>query len=245
MSKVNSNLGSGNIEVRGGLLNINNTQASELFFGTHQVVVQDSGVLAGRCYLQGIQLQNGGTLRPGDGISAYTVGKMKVKESIFAYAGSHLELFIYNAKNTSTSRSYMEVGSMLSIDGDITVTMKSYTPKLGDEIIFWDAKNISGNPTSINLPDISSYGLGWDYSQLMSTQGKLRVVSAEDGIASISADTPVKAQVYSLNGILLGNFEGTRGEVTNRLREMHLGNGTFVVRMRSAERVETVKITLR
>ena len=244
LSKVNSNLGSGNIEVRGGLLNINNTQASELFFGTHQVVVQDSGTLGGRGYLQSIMLQNGGTLKPGNATADFVVGLLKVKESIFAYEGSHIQLFIYNNKNTSTSRSFLDVGSMLSINGDITVTMKSYTPKLGDEILFWNAKAISGTPTAVYLPDISEYGLGWDYSTLMSTEGKVRVVSAEDGIASISAGTPVRVKVYSLNGILLGSFECTRSEVKARMQQEHLGRGTFVVRMQSTDRSETVKIIL-
>ena len=86
--------------------------------------------------------------------------------------------------------------------------------------------------------------MGWDYTQLMSAEGKLRVVSAEDGIASISAGTPVRVKVYSLNGILLGSFECTRSEVKARMQQEHLGRGTFVVRMQSADRSETVKISL-
>ena len=101
-----------------------------------------------------------------------------------------------------------------------------------------------GSPTAVYLPDISEYGLGWDYTQLMSAEGKLRVVSAEDDIASISAGTPVRVKVYSLNGILLGSFECTRSEVKARMQQEHLGRGTFVVRMQSADRSETVKISL-
>ena len=66
----------------------------------------------------------------------------------------------------------------------------------------------------------------------------------EDGIASISAGTPVRVKVYSLNGILLGSFECTRSEVKARMQQEHLGRGTFVVRMQSADRSETVKIIL-
>ncbi len=244
LMKESPNLGSGQVEVRGGMLNISSSQTTNLFFGSHQVVAQDSGTLAGRGYLQGITLQKGGRLKPGNVTSSYPVGLMKVKESIFAFEGSHLEFFIFNNKNTNSSRSFLEVGSTLSINGDITVTMKGYTPALGDEIILWTAKSVTGTPTAVYLPDISEYGLGWDYTQLMSAEGKLRVVSAEDGIASISAGTPVRVKVYSLNGILLGSFECTRSEVKARMQQEHLGRGTFVVRMQSTDRSETVKIIL-
>ena len=244
LMKESPNLGSGQVEVRGGMLNISSSQTTNLFFGSHQVVAQDSGTLAGRGYLQGITLQKGGRLKPGNVTSSYPVGLMKVKESIFAFEGSHLEFFIFNNKNTNSSRSFLEVGSTLSINGDITVTMKGYTPALGHEIILWTAKSVTGTPTAVYLPDISEYGLGWDYTQLMSAEGKLRVVSAEDGIASISAGTPVRVKVYSLNGILLGSFECTRSEVKARMQQEHLGRGTFVVRMQSTDRSETVKIIL-
>ena len=245
LSKVNSNLGSGNIEVRGGLLNINNTQASELFFGTHQVVVQDSGTLGGRGYLQSIMLQNGGTLKPGNATADFVVGLLKVKESIFAYEGSHIQLFIYNNKNTSTSRSYLDVGSMLSIDGDITVTMKSYTPKLGDEILFWNAKAISGTPTAVYLPDISSYGLAWDTSDLMTTEGILRVIADESSISEMADNTPVSGTVYTLSGMYKGYVECQRNQLVPSLRKQGIESGTYLVRLKSQKHSETVKVTIR
>ena len=80
-------------------------------------------------------LQKGGSLTPGNYTSTYPVGSIKVKNSVMASSGSHVNFFIFSAANTSTSRSFLDVGTTLTIDGDINVTMKGYTPKEGDEII--------------------------------------------------------------------------------------------------------------
>jgi len=237
-----TNYGSGNAEVKGGILNLNNAAATTPFFGSNLVVASDSGVIAGRALLQGVQLQAGGTLRPGSATSTFPVGAIKVKTSLFAFEGSHLDFFVLNAKNSSTSRSYIEVEGTLSIEGDINVEMKGYTPAEGDEIILWTAGSISGTPSAINLPDISEYNLMWDTSDLMNTTGIIRVVSST-GIQKIDADAIASVLVYKSNGTFVGTFEARRGEVEKRIRRY--GKGTYILRMVAGWRSETLKISVK
>ena len=237
-----TNYGNGNAEVRGGALNLNNSAQSSLFFGTNQLIVSDSGTVAGYAYLQSVILQKGGSLTPGNYTSTYPVGSIKVKNSVMASSGSHVNFFIFSAANTSTSRSFLDVGTTLTIDGDINVTMKGYTPKEGDEIILWTASNFVGTPSAINLPDISEYGLAWDTSELCQPTGKLKVVDAL-GIQHIPATAQAHVEVYDLNGHFVGRFDAKRKDVALSLRRY--GKGTYVLMMTGENKKETIKITVK
>ena len=194
-------------------------------------MVTDSGTIAGCAYVSTVYVQNGATVAPGDASSTYPVGCLKVKSALYAYAGSHVNLFIYKANNTATARSYFDVEGNLSIDGDINVSMRGYTPKEGDEIILWTANNFVGAPTEINLPDISSYGLAWDTSDLLKPTGILRVVNP-DAIHHIDAGEWTHVQVYT-----------TEADVEKRLSTY--GRGTYLLRMSSGRKNETIKISVK
>ena len=237
-----SNYGSGSTEVKGGILNLNHANANTLFFGTNNLTVSDSGVVAGRAQLHNIYLQAGGGIRPGSATSSYPVGSIKIKTSLYAYEGSHLDFFILNAKNSSTSRSYLEVEGTLSLQGVINVTTKGYTPQEGDEIILWTAGSVSGAPTAINLPDISEYNLVWDTSDLMNTTGVIRVV-ASTKIAKIDNNAPTKVSVYRENGAFMATFDAIRSDVEKRLRRY--GRGTYILRITDGRRSESIKITIK
>ena len=237
-----ANYGKGNAEVKGGILNLNNVASNSLFFGDNLVMVSDSGTIAGRAYVNAINVQKGGTVAPGDATSAYQVGCLKVKNSLYAYTGSHVNLFIFKASNTSTARSYLDVGSVLSIDGDINVTMRGYTPKAGDEIILWTASSFTGTPTAINLPDISEYGLVWDTSDLLKPTGVLRVTTP-NAIQQIADDEMTHVEVFTATGIVLGNIECERGHVEKQVRAF--GRGAYLIRMTSGRKSETIKMTLK
>lgn len=239
---IPSNYGSGSAEVKGGALNLNNTAQSSLFFGTNQVVASDSGIISGRAYLHSISVKKGGTLSPGHYSAAYPVGSLKVNASVFAYSGSHVNFFIFSAGNTESSRSFLNVGGTLSIEGDINVSMKGYTPQEGDEIILWTANSFIGTPTAINLPDISAYGLEWDTSELCKPTGKLKVVQGL-GMQHIPVDALAHVEVYDLKGNHVGQFSVTRKDVTNRLRRY--GKGTYILMMSGGNKKETLKITIK
>ena len=244
LSTIPTSIGSGNVEVKGGVLNLNNTAATDLFFGSNQVIVSDSGTIAGRGYVQKIDVQRGGTVAPGNYTASYPIGFIKVKESVFAYAGSHVNLFIYNANNTSSSRSYLDVGGTLSIDGDINVTMRNYTPKAGDEIILWTAKSFTGSPTAINLPDISSYNLAWDTSGLLAATGVLKVVQST-GVAGVRVEGTVNCSVYTMNGIKVTDFKADVKDVKAEILRLGVKPGTYIIRMNNGSRIETRKMTVK
>ena len=234
--------GKGNAEVKGGILNLYNPAAKDLFFGNNQIMVTDSGTIAGCAYVSTVYVQNGATVAPGDASSTYPVGCLKVKSALYAYAGSHVNLFIYKANNTTTARSYFDVEGTLSIDGDINVSMRGYTPKEGDEIILWTANNFVGAPTEINLPDISSYGLAWDTSDLLKPTGILRVVNP-DAIHHIDAGEWTHVQVYTTEGMEVGTLDCERADVEKRLNTY--GRGTYLLRMSSGRKNETIKISVK
>ncbi len=234
--------GKGNAEVKGGILNLYNPAAKDLFFGNNQIMVTDSGTIAGCAYVSTVYVQNGATVAPGDASSTYPVGCLKVKSALYAYAGSHVNLFIYKANNTATARSYFDVEGTLSIDGDINVSMRGYTPKEGDEIILWTANTFAGAPTEINLPDISSYGLAWDTSDLLKPTGILRVVNP-DAIHHIDAGEWTHVQVYTTEGMEVGTLDCERADVEKRLNTY--GRGTYLLRMSSGRKNETIKISVK
>ena len=237
-----SNYGKGSAEVKGGILNLNHVASNSLFFGDNQIVASDSGTIAGRAYVSSIYVQNGGSLTPGDITSAYPVGGIKVRNSVFAYAGSHVNFFIYKPTNTATARSFLNVEGYLSVDGDINVAMRGYTPKSGDEIILWTADNFTGTPTAVNLPDISEYGLAWDTSDLLKPTGILRVTTAE-AIHTIDAGDMAHAEVYTAQGVAVASFDCERAQLQKHLRAF--APGTYVIRMTSGRRSETIKITIK
>ena len=239
---IPANYGKGTAEVKGGILNLNNVASKDLFFDNNQIIVSDSGTIAGRAYVNTVYVQNGGSVAPGDASSDYPVGGLKVKSALYAYAGSHANFFIFKATNTATARSFLDVEGNLSIDGDISVSMRGYTPQDGDEIVLWTANNFSGTPTAINLPDISSYGLAWDTSDLLKPTGILRVVNP-DAIHHIDTNEMAHVQVYTTDGLEVGAFDCERQDVDKQLSIY--GRGTYLLRMSSGRKSETIKITIK
>ena len=130
----------------------------------------------------------------------------------------------------------------LSIDGDISVSMRGYTPQDGDEIVLWTANNFSGTPTAINLPDISSYGLAWDTSDLLKPTGILRVVNP-NAIHHIDANEMAHIQVYTTEGMEVGSFDCERKDVEKQMNTY--GHGTYLLRMTSGRKNETIKIIVK
>ncbi len=240
MSTIQSSLG-GQVAVKGGTLHLNNPASSSKFFGNNQVVVSDSGTLAGIALLYNVDVQDGGTIAPG--VINTHKGTLSLAGNLYAYANSHINLYIQNANNTSTSGSFLKVGGTLSINGDINITKSGFTPEAGDSISLWTAGTFTGIPTAVNLPDISSYGLEWDTSKLLQANGTL-LVKVSTGIVDINADADVECFVYTTSGIRVGEFEGKKSNVVKDIRDLGLGFGTYIIKMRNAEKTETIKIAI-
>ncbi|MCI6337632.1 MAG: autotransporter-associated beta strand repeat-containing protein [Prevotella sp.] len=228
ISKVTSGL-KGITTVNGGVLNLNNTASTEKFFGNYETAVSGTGILAGRALLHGITVNSGGTLKPGNYTSNIPTGCLKSANSIYCYEGSTVKFFLYNNKGASTSRTYLDVASTLSVDGDIVVEAYSkYVPKIGDTFTLWTASTFKGVPTNITLPELPE-GMAWDTSELLKPTGVIKIIEST-AINGITVDGDFEAKVYTTNGILVGIITTNKDNLADDVRRI-AAKGMYVVKV--------------
>ncbi len=228
MSKTMASLG-GNATVNGGVMNIVDNSKSSLFFGNHDVVVSGTGTLSGIAYVNNIFVNSGATVYPGPYTSAIKYGSLKTKGSIFCYSGSTARFFIRNSSGSATSRSYLEAGSTISMNGDIVVeAYDRYTPKAGDTFTLWTASSFTGSPSSIILPELPA-GLEWDTSDLLKPEGVIRV-AVSTGISSIADDAQFTADVYNAAGIKVARITTTKATAGRDIYAVTHRAGVYILR---------------
>ncbi len=123
---------------------------------------------------------------------------------------------------------------------DVTVTLNGYTPKLGDEFVFWEAPENTVKP-NVQMPALPE-GFGWDMSHVTATEGRV-IVSDHTGIEDIAADAEVRCIVVSIDGIVLIDTTTNAGNVKALCNE--LGAGTYIVRMTNENIDQTEKVIVR
>lgn len=238
MNKVSKGL-KGITTINGGVLNLNNTTYSEKFFGDYETAISGSGTLAGRALLYGVTVNAGGTIKPGNYTSNIPTGCIKSSKSIYCYNGSTVKFFLYNNKGASTSRTYLETESTLSIEGDIVVEAYSkYTPKIGDTFTLWIATAFKGEPSSITLPELPE-GMKWDVSELFQPTGVIKIIEAT-GIDGITTDGYFDAKVYTVNGTLVGNITTDKDNLVNDVKKLG-SQGIYIVKTGK----EVIKIAIK
>ena len=121
-----------------------------------------------------------------------------------------------------------------------TVTLNGYTPKLGDEFIFWEAPNNTDKP-DVQFPELPA-GFGWDTSKVTAAEGRV-IVSDHTGIDDIAADTEVRCLIVSIDGIVLVDTVTNAGNVDALCRD--LGAGTYVVRLTGDNFEKTDQVIIR
>lgn len=229
LSTLQSGVGGGTT-VNAGVLNLTNSAQTQLFFGDYDVTVFGSGTLAGVAYLNNVYVNNGGTIAPGNYINNIKINCLKTKGSIFCYEGSTAKFFIRNNGNIISSRSFLDVGSSLSIKGNIVVEAYSnYSAKAGDEFTLWTAGSFSGTPANITLPTLPS-GLEWDTTGLLNTTGIIKVVVAT-GISGLSDDAQFSGVLYTVNGIKIGDITTTKSTASSDVKEKVSNSGIYVIRV--------------
>lgn len=239
MSTLPTNL-TGNTAVNGGVLNLNNTGKTKEFFGTFPTIVSGTGILAGQALLYSVTVNDGGTIKPGNYTSSIPSGSLKTTSAVFCYSGSTAKFFIRNNGGSATSRTFLEVGGTLQIDGNIVVeAYKNYVPKAGDTFTLWTAQNFSGTPSSITLPELPS-NLEWDTTGLYQPTGILKVAVAT-GISQIGATDEFVGNVYTVGGVKVGEITTTKATVVKDLKSMGLSNGIYFVRAAGG----TLKVTVK
>lgn len=224
ISKENNSFRS--VRINGGLLYLNSA-TEDVLIPSLTVNVADSGMVGGRGCLQSVMFDRGTMLRPGIEQSSFRYGAFKAKGSITMNDGSHLQLFVINARDGNNDHSWIEA-TTLTLNGEVTLeAYAGYIPVAGDEILLWKAENVSGAPSAINLPELPE-GLEWDTSDLMKPTGVVRVVEST-GIGNIAYDTEFKGIVYTMAGIKVGDITTTKATMQNDVKVLGVEKGVYCI----------------
>lgn len=227
--------------VNGGILNLYMPRVTTACFGNYGVSVTGNGTLAGIATVYSIDVNNGGTLRPGYYASSanYAYGALKATNGIFCYDGSNVKFCLRNGNGQDASRSYLVSESNLTINGDIVVEkISSYAPKVGDTFVLWTAKSFSGTPSSLTLPELAE-GLEWDTSSLYQPTGVLKVI-ASTGIKQLTVNEKFMGTVYTTSGVKIGSITTTKARMNNDVKAMGVPSGVYIIRVAG----ESVKVTV-
>ena len=184
--------------------------------GTGRLTVEEGGVLAGQNNIitnSLVYIEAGGTLVPGNysRTEDKRVGKMTFEKSLVVKHDGMVNINIRDAKNYSSSRTWLVCEGLLSFQGVLNVALNptsTYTPAAGDSIIVWEAMSFSHSNTyaKVNLPDVSQYNLAWDTSDLFKAKGILRLQTAT-GIDEVKTEEEETkpAGIYTISGQYMGD----------------------------------------
>ena len=233
------------IFVNGGMLYITSLFNSTSYINTGATItVNNGGTLIGTALIpNACNIYEGGTLTVGRMNSEDMSGEMKFSKTLNLRAGSTLNLNIRTAENATASRSFLTVGTTLTMNGVVNVTMsESYEPKAGDEIVLWTANSFTGTPT-VNLPELPA-GLFWDTSALLTKEGKLKV-SATDGIDLMPDNVRMDCIVYNMSGQQVADYAAKKADVLKKAQKQGLSAGTYIIRMQVNGMKTSQKIIVR
>lgn len=231
------------VRINGGMLYLQGTGTTPMLPNL-TINVADSGMIGGRGYVQDAVFASGTTLRPGTDRSSYRYGALAATGSIIMNPGSHLVLFVSGAGVSENYHAWVETGDMFTMNGDITLEYHSgYTPAEGDEIVLWRVASISGTPSAINLPELSE-GLVWDTSGLMAATGVVRVVSST-GIGGIVGSNESQCTIYTTGGLRVAAFTGTESDIRQKLGELGLAPGTYIIRRQAQGSTDAFKVVVK
>lgn len=240
------------LKIVDGAVKLNKAAATSSMTAPTILYVQDAGELRGVGYAYGINLLNGGILRPGSNSAASqtsNTGVIFIQKNLNAEAGSSIYVNKTKADSISVNSytgakspawAFLNVGGNAVLNGTIYVTYKNtWTPKEGDYVRVLDcAGTISGTPTfdCQALPD----GLGWDTSKFL-TEGVVYVANAT-GIREIGFDAgSFQADVYTLNGFRMTSLQTSMATLQSDLKSRGLAPGLYIVRTAKG----TIKVTLK
>lgn len=240
------------LKIVDGAVKLNKAAATSSMTTPTILYVQDAGELRGVGYAYGINLLNGGILRPGSNLpTAQTnnTGVIFIQKNLNAEVGS--SIYANKTKTDSVSVNaytgakspawaFLKVDGNAVLNGTIYVTYKNtWTPEEGDYVRVLDcAGTISGTPTFDlqALPD----GLGWDTSKFL-TEGVVYVANAT-GIREIGFDAgSFQADVYTLNGFRMTSLQTSMATLQSDLKSRGLAPGLYIVRTAKG----TIKVTLK
>lgn len=241
------------LKILDGFVKLNKATATTSMTSPTILNIQGAGELCGVGYAYGINLLNGGTLRPGTNkptAQTSNMGVINIQKNLVAYDGSCIyvnkakaDSLVVNAYTGSKSLgwAYLKIGGNATLDGTIYVTYNAngWTPAEGDYVRVVDcAGTISGTP-KFDLQALPA-GLGWDTSKFL-TEGVVYVANAT-GIREIGFDAgSFQADVYTLNGFRMTSLQTSMATLQSDLKSRGLAPGLYIVRTAKG----TVKVTLK
>ena len=240
------------LKIVDGAVKLNKAAATSSMTAPTILYVQDAGELRGVGYAYGINLLNGGILRPGSNLpTAQTnnTGVIFIQKNLNAEVGS--SIYVNKTKTDSVSVNaytgtkspawaFLKVDGNAVLNGTIYVTYKNtWTPEEGDYVRVLDcAGTISGTPR-FDLQALPA-GLGWDTSKFL-TEGVVYVANAT-GIREIGFDAgSFQADVYTLNGFRMTSLQTSMATLQSDLKSRGLAPGLYIVRTAKG----TIKVTLK
>ena len=240
------------LKIVDGAVKLNKAAATSSMTAPTILYVQDAGELRGVGYAYGINLLNGGILRPGSNSAASqtsNTGVIFIQKNLNAEAGSSIYVNKTKADSISVNSytgakspawAFLNVGGNAVLNGTIYVTYKkTWTPAVGDYVRILDcAGSISGNPT-FELQELPA-GLEWDTTPFLTT-GTIRV-AVSTGITEVGLDGgSFKADVYTIGGFKLTSLMTTKATMMSDLKNRGLATGTYIVRTAQGG----IKVTLK
>ena len=240
------------LKIVDGAVKLNKAAATSSMTAPTILYVQDAGELRGVGYAYGINLLNGGILRPGSNSAASqtsNTGVIFIQKNLNAEAGSSIYVNKTKADSISVNSytgaktpawAFLNVGGNAVLNGTIYVTYKkTWIPAVGDYVRILDcAGSISGNPT-FELQELPA-GLEWDTTPFLTT-GTIRV-AVSTGITEVGLDGgSFKADVYTIGGFKLTSLMTTKATMMSDLKNRGLAAGTYIVRTAQGG----IKVTLK
>lgn len=234
----------GAVTINNGTLYLNTYNSTAVLLGSSTVTVNSGAAVKGTGTLPALVANQGAVITPGRTTSDDLYGFIATDGKMTIYSGATVNLNIKTNKNSSSARSYLSAGGALYLGGTVNVTISdNYEPADGDSIILWTAASFSGTPT-INLATLPT-GYSWDTTDLLAATGILRVVADDTGIDVLTTDTQLHCYIYSLSGLLVGEFEAPANSLSAAATKLGLAAGTYIIQATGSYSNVTVKTIIK
>ncbi len=237
----------GTIAVQSGALRATGSSSNTtLVNGSNIITVTGTGKVYGsNAYFHGVQASNGGTFSiTGTGDTPTTIKLNTGLTSINDGGILDMKIRSTSSYSTITAASYLRFnsGSTLVIRLD-----DNYSPAIGDEFQLWTASRLLGSEDNVTyeLPDLPE-GMAWDTSALFADTGVLKIIEdTSTAIGNIASDAVLTADVYTVDGKVIGRITTTKAQLTADVRSLTGKAGNYVVRFVKGTTTDNIVVTVK
>ena len=243
------------LKIVDGAVKLNKAAATSSMTAPTILYVQDAGELRGVGYAYGINLLNGGILRPGSNSAASqtsNTGVIFIQKNLNAEAGSSIYVNKTKADSISVNSytgaktpawAFLNAGWKRRFEWHYLCNLPRKHGFLPLAIMF--AFSIAPGPASVvTLPSNfrkTACRIGVGYYSVPPLTGTIRV-AVSTGIAAVGLDGgSFKADVYTIGGFKLTSLMTTKATMMSDLKNRGLAAGTYIVRTAQGG----IKVTLK